>query len=150
MSNVKNGFEQTTGDGDDNAPFIEGELVPSQIDFVISAGGANESDVTIVLNDGHGDRVNSPLLLNIWLSDDSGGGGLTATSASGTVQAKSASGVDFAVLTAKKALVVQSTATGLYVLEINDTAKTGFFIAVQNPFSGLNVVSRQLVGGDYG
>ena len=75
---------------------------------------------------------------------------MTSTSASGTVTAKSASGADFGALTAKKAFIAQSLATGIFILEITDTAKTGFFVCVQNPVTGEVNVSRVLVGGDYG
>lgn len=149
MSNVKNGFDRPFGD-DDNAVFIEGELTPQRIDYSIAAGGANVCEVTATVRDGHGDAIAKPLLLTIWLSDAATGAGLTATAASGTVQAKSGEGADFGVLTAKKALVVQTKTDGTYTLEITDTAKTGFYVCAAIPFTGFNAVSRQLVTGDYG
>ncbi len=91
-----------------------------------------------------------PVVFKVWLSDDSAGVGLTATSASGTVQAKSGGGEVFGTLTAKKALEVQTKADGTFILEITDTAKTGFFVAANLPVAGLPKVSRQLVTGDYG
>jgi len=149
MSNVKNGNEQPQS-GDDNAPFIESELVPTRIGYTIAAGGANVCEVTLTVQDGHGATIAKGVPLLVWLSDDSAGVGLTSTSASGTVQAKSASGADFAALMAKKALIVQPLATGLYILEITDSAKTAFYVAAQVPFSGLPTVSRVLASGDYG
>ena len=149
MSNVDNGFEQTLT-GKDNAVFIDNALVPVKVSFVIAAGAANITEIAVSIQDGHGKLIAKGIGFNILLSDDSAGVGLTAVSASGTVQAKSASGTDLGTLTAKKALVVQTLSTGIYTLEITDTAKTGFFIAVQLPFSGLSAISRQLVGGDYG
>lgn len=150
MYHVLNGFEWPRGSGKDNAPFLEGVLTPQRIGYSIAAGAANVCEVTLTVQDGHGDDLEYPFPLNLWLSDDSAGTGLTATSASGTVQAKSGEGADFGALTAKKALVVQTKADGTYTLEITDTAKTGFYVAAQLPFSGLPVVSRQLVTGDYG
>lgn len=149
MSNVENGFNQPQRDND-NAPFIAGKLVQTKIGYSIAAGGANVCEVTITLQDGHGTVVAEATPLTVWLSDTATGTGLTATSASGTVQTKSASGADFAVLTAKKALVAQPLATGVYILEITDSAKTGFYVAAQLPFGGVPAVSRQLVTGDYG
>jgi hypothetical protein len=149
MPNVLNGNEHPRG-GDDNAVFLEGSLVPQRIEYSIAAGGADVCEVTLAAQDGHGNPMTVPVLLNLWLSDAAAGAGLTATSASGTVQAKSASGVDFGVLTAKKALVVQTKADGTYILEITDSAKTGFYVGAELPFAGLPVVSRQLVTGDYG
>lgn len=149
MSNVQNGFEQPRG-SDDNAVFLGGSLTPQRIAYSIAAGGANVCEVTLTAQDGHGNAMTVPVLLNLWLSDADTGAGLTATSASGTVQAKSASGADFGVLAAKKALVVQTKADGSYILEITDTAKTGFYVGAELPFAGLPVVSRQLITGDYG
>ena len=78
------------------------------------------------------------------------GAGLTGTSASGTVQAKAASGTDLQAVTAKKHLRVQTLATGIYTLEITDSGKTGFYVCAQNPQTGVTEVSAQLVTGDYG
>lgn len=149
MSDVLNGFKQTVG-GKYNAPFFNGENVVTDSSFAIAAGGANVCEITVTLKDGANAIKASAIPFEIWLSDDADGIGLTATSASGTVQAKSGGGADFGALTAKKALAVQALGTGLYILEITDTAKTGFYIAIKNPFTGNIAVSRQLVTGDYG
>jgi len=149
MSNVLNGNEQPQ-DGNDNAVFLEGSLVPQRILYSIAAGGANVCEVTLTAQDGHGKAMAVPVNLKLWLSDAATGVGLTATSASGTVQVKTASGADFGILTAKKALEVQTLADGTYILEITDSAKTGFYICAELPLAGLAVVSRVLVSGDYG
>lgn len=149
MSNVKNGFRQANS-GDENAPFFENTNVTTNVAFAIAAGGSNISEIAVSLLDGLGNLVEQALAFEIWLSDAATGATLTTTGASGTVQVKSASGDDFAVLTAKKALLAQSLATGVYTLEITDSAKTGFFVCIRNPFTGLTEVSRQLVSGDYG
>lgn len=149
MYHVLNGFEWPRGSGKDNAPFLEGVLTPQRIGYSIAAGAANVCEVTLTVQDGHGDALAYPFILDVWLSDNSTGEGLTAH---GTVAiaAKSGEGSDFAILTANKALRVQTKTTGTYVLEITDSDKTGFYVAAQLPFSGLPVVSRQLVTGDYG
>jgi hypothetical protein len=151
MSNVDNGFRQA-GAGTNNAPFFNAVNVTTNSSFAITAGAANVSEIAISMLDGTGTGtlVADAAPMNVWLSDAATGAGLTGTSASGTVQAKSASGADFGVLTAKKALVAQPLATGIYTLEITDTAKTGFYVCIQNPFTGAVSVSRQLVTGDYG
>lgn len=149
MSNVNSGFEQPQGDKD-NAIFIENELVPQLIGVAIAAAGANVSEITLTVQDGHGVAIAKAVPLKIWLSDDAGGLGLTSTSASGTVTAKSASGEVFGTLTAKKALEVQTLANGTFILEITDTAKTGFYVATELPVAGLPSVSRQLLTADYG
>lgn len=149
MSNVKHGFRQAQA-GDGNSPFFEGVNATTTNSFTISSGAANVTEIAIAMLDGNGDAVAIAMPLTVWLSDAATGAGLTGTSASGTVQAKSASGADFGVLSAKKALIVQLLATGIYTLEITDTAKTGFYVCIQNPFTGAISVSRQLVTGDYG
>lgn len=149
MSNVKHGFRQAQA-GDGNSPFFEGVNVTTANSFTISSGAANITEIAIAMLDGNGAAVADAAPITVWLSDAATGAGLTGTSASGTVQAKSASGADFGVLTAKKALIAQPLATGIYTLEITDTAKTGFYVCIQNPFTGAISVSRQLVTGDYG
>lgn len=149
MSNVDNGFEQPWGNSD-NAPYVEGALTIQKADYVIAASTANVCDIALSLKDGHGNAVAKSVPLIIWLSDDAAGTGLSTTSASGTVQAKSASGADFGILTAKKALIVQTKIDGTYTLEITDTSKTGFYVCAQIPFTGFTAASRQLVTADYG
>ena len=149
MQNANFGNEQPYGGGKDNAPFAQNVLLNTQVSFAFAAGAANVAEVAISLLDGHGDAVALSQPILVWLSDAATGAGLTATSASGTVQAKSASGTDFAALTAKKALLVQPLATGVYTLEITDTAKTGFYVAVQLP-DGRVSVSRAMTSADYG
>ena len=125
--------------------------IPGAIAFTIAAGGANVCEVTIQAKDAAGTNIARPVPLLVWLSDAATGAGLTGTTASGTVQAKAASGADFGVLTAKKALIAQTLANGSYILEITDTAKTGFYVGCEVLGDGLaRGVSRQLVTGDYG
>lgn len=124
--------------------------MPANITFAYAAGAANVSEVTITVKDAAGATIAAPFHLDIFLSDAATGVGLTSTSASGTVQAKAASGVDLETVTAKKHLRVQTLATGIYILEITDTAKTGFYPAAVVPSKGNIVVGTQMVSGDYG
>lgn len=118
--------------------------------FAIAAGGTNISEVTITVKDADGATVAAVHHLDVWLSDAASGQGLTGTTASGAVAAKAASGTDLIVLVAKKATRVQTLATGVYVLSITDSAKTGFYVAATIPLLGKAAVSAQLVTGDYG
>lgn len=120
------------------------------VTFSIAAAGANVSEVTITVKDGAGVAVAGVHHLDVWLSDAASGAGLTGTTASGTVTAKAASGVVIDTYTAKKALRVQTLATGIFVLEITDTAKTGFYVAATSPLTGRASVSAQLVTASYG
>lgn len=122
----------------------------ANITFAAAAGGANVCEVTCTVKDAAGATIAAPFTLNIWLSDAATGAGLTGTSASGTVTAKAASGAVLGTLTAKKALVVQTLATGIFILEITDTAKTAFYVAAQVPGTGATKVSAVLATGDYG
>lgn len=124
--------------------------IPANVTFAYAAGAANVSEVTITVVDAAGSAIASPFSLDIWLSDAATGLALTGTSASGTVQAKSASGEDREVVTAKKHLRVQTLATGIYILEITDTAKTAFYPAAIVPGTGATVVGAQMATGDYG
>lgn len=123
--------------------------VASQVTFSIAAGTTNVCNVTMTVKDAAGVAVDTSHLINVWLSDAATGLGLTGTSASGTVTA-GASGVDFGASTAKKALTAQTTAAGVFVLAITDTAKTGFYVCAQVPGQGSPSVSRVLVTADYG
>ena len=122
----------------------------SNVGFVISPGLTNIANVEVRFLSHDNKLVPAPRVFDIFLSDAATGIGLTATTASGTVQAKSASGTLLFTYTDKKLLKVQTLATGSYTLEITDSAKTGFYVAVVDPVSGLPILSRKLVTADYG
>ena len=149
MSNVENGFQQGGTDGK-NALFVGGSNIPTYASFKITAGGANVCEVKISIEDGKNATIAKPFLRLIHLSDDADGVGLTSTTASGTVTAKTGEGAVFATAVAKKCLEVQTKADGTFTLEITDSAKTGFYVCVQHPLTGEAIVSRQLVTADYG
>ena len=121
---------------------------PAQVTFSPAAGGANVCLVSITIKDGAGNALASPVILDVLLSDASTGSGLTGTTASGAVAA-GGSGTDLLSMVSKKALRVQTTAAGLYILSITDTAKTGFYVVANIP-GLLPAVSAQLVTGNYG
>ena len=129
---------------------MAGAATVASATFTFAAGAANVAEVAIALVDGAGVVVAQPQLFDVWLSDAATGLGLTTTSASGTVTAKAASGAVVGTLTAKKALVVQPLATGIFTLEITDTSKTTFYVAIQSRFTGQVTVSRIMATGDYG
>jgi hypothetical protein len=129
---------------------VAGTNVPASVGMAAAAGGANVCEVTFTVQDAAGATIAGVFNLDIWLSDAASGAGLTATSASGAVAAKSASGADLGTLTAKKALRVQTLATGIYTLSITDAAKTGFYPCAQVPGLGRTNVGTQLITGNYG
>lgn len=121
---------------------------PYTVVFAPAAGAANVCEVTCTVKDYAGNTVAEAVVFDLWLSDATSGAGLTATTASGAVAAKAASGTDFAVLTTKKATRVQTLATGVYILSITDTAKTLFKVCAQ--IDGKTIVSTALTAAQYG
>lgn len=115
-----------------------------------AAAGANVSEVTLTVKDAAGAAIAGVFIFDVWLSDAATGAGLTAVTSSGTVTAKAASGVVLSTYTAKKALRVQTLATGVFILEITDSAKTGFYVCATLPSTGVTKVSSQLVTASYG
>lgn len=124
--------------------------VASTFTFAAAAGASNVAEVTVTAKDAGGATVAAVQNYDLWLSDSATCAGLTGTTASGAVAAKAASGVDLATYTAKKALRVQTLATGIYILSITDSAKSGFFVCAQALGTGKAVASAQLVTGNYG
>jgi len=131
---------------------IGGVVAAIDLSFTFSNSTSHVAEVTISVDDLAGNPVTAKdFALEIWLSDSATGAGLTSTTASGTVQAKSGEGSDLSAYTAKKHISgVTKNGAGIFVLEITDTSDTGFFIAVKNPLTGWVEVSRQLVAADYG
>jgi hypothetical protein len=114
-----------------------------------AAGAANTCLVTIQLKDGGGNPLPVVVPLDVWLSDNATGIGLTATTANGTVGA-GASGTDIWVGTAKKALRSLTDSTGKYVLSITDTLKTGFVPCCSIAGTGQIAAGPRLTTGNYG
>lgn len=124
--------------------------IPANITFTIAAGSTNVAEVLVKPVDAAGNLMTGVRNLHLWLSDDSTGVGLTGTTASGTVTTKTSEGAVLETSTAKKSLQVQTKAAGSLTLQITDTAKTGFYVAVRHPATGKPIVSRALVAADYG
>ncbi len=119
--------------------------------FSPATNGANVCEVTITAKDASGATLARADQFIVWLSDSAVGTGLTATTASGAVAAKTSNGTDFAVLTTKKAILVQSLATGVYVLSITDSAKTAFYVCASTiGQADVPSVSAVLATGNYG
>lgn len=129
---------------------FDGVAAPQGITFAAASAAANVCEVTITVVDSAGVAIAGVFELDVWLSDAATGAGLTGTAASGTVTAKAASGAVVGTYTAKKALRVQTLATGVFILEITDTAKTAFYPCATLPTTGATVVGTVLATGDYG
>jgi hypothetical protein len=122
----------------------------TQATLTPAQGASNVCLVTVQLKDATGTAIARRTPLRIYLSDAATGAGVTATTASGAV-AVGASGTDIVDLTSKKVKDVMTDASGVYILSITDTAKTGFYVcaAVMGASGGVKV-SSQLVAGNYG
>ena len=129
---------------------VGGAVTAANLTFTPAAGGTNIADVVIRVVDSAGDLLAGAWVLDIWLSDAASGAGLTGTTASGTVTAKSASGAVVGTYEAKKALKVQTLATGIFTLAITDTAKTAFRVCGAVPSTGATAVSAALLTANYG
>jgi predicted RecA/RadA family phage recombinase len=123
---------------------------PASFTFAAAAGTTNVANVTITPRDAAGAALAGVRTLEMWLSDAATGAGITGTTASGTVTAKSGEGTVLTAFTAKKHISAQTKADGTFVLEVTDSAKTGFYVCVKNPATGLVSVSAQLITGNYG
>ena len=134
----------------DDSLKIQGDVfTPVSATIVPTAAAENVCEVAISLVDGFGNVIPKSAIIDVYLSDSATGAGLTSTSASGTVAAKSASGTDLFTFTSKKMLKVKTLATGIYTLEITDSAKTGFYVVVVLN-GGTVLVGAQLETADYG
>lgn len=123
---------------------------PADVTFAAAQGSTNICNVTLTVKDAAGATLAGIRNLEVWLSDAATGAGLTATTASGTVTAKSGEGTVLTALTAKKHIIVQTKADGTFILEITDSAKTAFYVCAALPGTGVPEVSSQLVTGNYG
>jgi hypothetical protein len=124
--------------------------MPANITFAAAAGSTNVAEVTITVKDAAGATIAGVFNFDVWLSDAATCAGLTATTASGAVAVKTSSGADVGTLTTKKALRAQTLATGVYILSITDSAKTGFYPCASLPSTGATKVGAQLITGNYG
>lgn len=105
-------------------------------------------EATITVVDAAGVAIDAIHTLNVYISDDADGSGLTATAASGALTA--ATGTILTALTAKKHVVANTAATGILKLLLVDSANTaGERFCVTNPVSGKIVVGAATVAGNY-
>lgn len=129
---------------------LNGVQVPESVSFTPAAGAANVCDVVLQVIDADGNALAGVFHLDVYLSDAATGVGLTGTSASGTVTAKTSAGAVVGTYLAKKALRVQTLATGAFTLEITDTSKTAFYPCAIVPVTGKVVVGTVLATANYG
>jgi hypothetical protein len=122
--------------------------LPAKATVTITPAAANASLVSFTITDNGGNAITgTPFVVDIWLSDAATGVGLTAVTASGTVAVTT--GTLIVADVAKKFTRMMSDTNGVASITITDTAKTGFYVAIDGGGLPLPVVSRQMVTGDY-
>lgn len=130
----------------DVTPQLRGQV--ASITLTPAAGTTNQSIITIQALDGAGNAIGYPITMDVLVSDAASGAGLTAVSQSGAV-ACSGTGTDLSTMVSKKAIHVQTNATGAYTLGMVDSAKSGVYVVAclpgKKPF-----VSAALTAANYG
>lgn len=105
-------------------------------------------DITITVLDAEGDAIKAIHTLEVYISDDADGSGLTATSASGALS--QLTGKILTVLTAKKHVIANTDANGVLKFVLVDSANTaGERFCVKHPVTGKVIVGDATVAGDY-
>jgi hypothetical protein len=99
-----------------------------RVSATAASGGTNITLVSLTI--ARIDGRSGVHLANLWLSDAASGAGITAVTASGAVAA-GASGVVLQTVTASKVFLIQTTAAGLFVLSVTDSAKSPFVVCVE-------------------
>jgi hypothetical protein len=112
------------------------DMAVAGFDFVAAAGASNVAELAISVLDAGGHVIPRAQAFWLYLSDSAAGVGLTATTASGTVTAKSAKGAVLGTGLAKFSILCQTLATGIFTLEITDTDKHPYVVCCINPVNG--------------
>jgi hypothetical protein len=120
---------------------VNGQRVPSTVTIALAASATTDGmDITITVKDGDGNAIAANHCLEVWISEDAGGAGLTADSYSGTVTVST--GAVLTAFTAKKHFSVVTAATGIAVMTAVASANpTDQYVCVKNPLSGRVIVS---------
>lgn len=121
----------------------------STVTIAYSAGNStDELNATITVKDAANATIAAIHCLEVWISDDTNGSGLTATAASGALTAET--GVILTALTAKKHIIATTADTGILVLSLVDSANTvGERVVVKNPVNGKIIVGDATAAANY-
>lgn len=121
----------------------------ADITIAYAASGTTDGiEATLTVKDAAGTAIDAIHNLEVWISDDADGSGLTATSASGALTA--ATGTILTAYTAKKHVSANTDANGVLTLLLVDSANTaGERFCVRNPLNGKIIVGDATVATDY-
>ena len=118
------------------------------ISVPVASTTTDGTEVTFTVVDAEGDAVAARHTLNVWISDDATGDGLTGTSASGALTA--VTGTILTALTAKKHILANTASTGILKLLLVDSANTaGERFCCTNPINGKLVLGSATVTASY-
>ena len=106
----------------------------------LAAGAANTMTITVTVVDANGATVTGVHQLEMWMSENTGGAGLTGDTYSGDLTAST--GAILSAHTAKKHWSVATASTGIFVAALVDSAKPADQrVAVKAPVGASVIVS---------
>jgi len=118
------------------------------IGIPVASDTTDGTEVTFIVVDANGDAVAARHTLQVWVSDDATGDGLTATAASGDLTA--VTGVILTALTAKKHILANTASTGILKLLLVDSANTaGERFCCTNPINGKLILGSATTAASY-
>ena len=122
---------------------------PANVTIAYAASVTTDGiEATLTVVNAAGTAVSGIHSLNVWISDDADGSGLTATAASGALTA--ATGTILTAVTAKKHVLANTSSAGILKLLLVDSANTvGERFCVANPLTGKIVVGAASAATDY-
>lgn len=118
-----------------------GGLAPVTVDIALAASATTDGmDITITVQDGAGAAITAVHGLEVWVSEDAQGEGLTADTASGDLTW--GTGTELQEIVTKKHYKVLTDVNGVSVATLVDSANPADqYVAVQHPVTGRVVVS---------
>ena len=128
---------------------IDQAVIPANVTISYAASATTDGiEATFTVVDGAGTAIAAIHSLEMWISDDADGSGLTATAASGALTFPT--GTQLTALTAKKHAIFNTNSSGVGVALLVDSANTaGERFCVRNPINGRAIVGDATVAGDY-
>lgn len=120
---------------------------PCGASFDIAPGVANTANVEVLFCDACHDAPSGVLHSDVWLTDSEQGEDVSANKPTSLSVTRGRIVTTYEV---KKSLRCGTTPTGTLALQIQDTHKHPYRLAVQCPASGIAKVSKPLTFEDYG
>lgn len=128
---------------------VNGAVSPANVTISYAASATTDGiEATLTVVDSEGTAIPAIHALDVYVSDDADGSGLTATSASGALTA--ATGTILTAHTAKKHVQANTDANGVLTLLLVDSANTADErFCVISPVNGRAIIGAATVATDY-